>query len=332
MLGFWSGVIAGVFLYLAVRVVLAGFFTVQQNERAVLSSFGRADRIEGRTSLDSPVAEHLNEEQRERYRYPMVRVIGTGGPYFKWPWQRVHTVDVAIQTVNAAFDPEVPSANHNNTMLDAVTKDQLNIGIRGQLRYKLSEDNLYAYLFGVSYPIAHVMGYFVSVLRERIATFQAKQESQEPAPVDGVADTPAIEGISINDLRKNLNEVNLEMDRECLSSAARYGVVLDASLITGMDPPDEIESALAAINTAHNEVSAAVSLARATADQKIEQSKRAVEIETMRARAEVEPLLRLSEQLAELKQRSGEALAAYLRKIELDLLSRAKRIIAEVRS
>ena len=100
----------------------------------------------------------------------------------------------------------------------------------------------------------------------------------------------------------------------------------------GMDPPEEIESALAAINTAHNEVSAAVSLARATADQKIEQSKRAVEIETMRARAEVEPLLRLSEQLDELKQRSGEALAAYLRKIELDLLSRAKRIISEVGS
>ncbi len=332
MLGFLSGVIAGVFLYLAARVVLAGFFTVQQNERAVLSSFGRADRIEGRTSLDSPVAEHLNEEQRERYRYPMVRVIGPGGPYFKWPWQRVHKVDVAIQTVNAAFDPEVPSANHNNTMLDAVTKDQLNIGIRGQLRYKVSQDNLYAYLFGVRHPIAHVMGYFVSVLRERIATFQAKQESEDPTPADGTVETPAIEGISINDLRKNLNEVNLEMDRECLSSAARYGVVLDASLITGMDPPEEIESALAAINTAHNEVSAAVSLARATADQKIEQSKRAVEIETMRARAEVEPLLRLSEQLAELKKRGGEALAAYLRKIELDLLSRAKRIISEVRS
>ena len=332
MLGFLSGIIAGVFLYLAARVVLAGFFTVQQNERAVLSSFGRAERIEGRTSLDSPVSEHLNEEQRERYRYPMLRVIGPGGPYFKWPWQRVHKVDVAIQTVNAAFDPEVPSANHNNTMLDAVTKDQLNIGIRGQLRYRVSQDNLYAYLFGVRHPIAHVMGYFVSVLRERIATFEAKRDNQEPTPVDGAAETPAIEGISINDLRKNLNEVNLEMDRECRSSAARYGVVLDASLITGMDPPEEIESALAAINTAHNEVSAAVSLARATADQKIEQSKRAVEIETMRARAEVEPLLRLSEQLSELKRRSGEALAAYLRKIDIDLLSRAKRIISEVRS
>ena len=40
------------------------------------------------------------------------------------------------------------------------------------------------------------------------------------------------------------------MDRECTSSAARYGMVLDATLITGIDPPPEVESALAAINTA----------------------------------------------------------------------------------
>src|SRR5215472_11814907 len=63
-------------------------------------------------------------------------------------------------------------------------------------------------------------------------------------------------GVSINDLRKNLNDLNEQMDRECRSSTARYGVTLDASLITGIDPPADIESALAAINTAHNEVSA----------------------------------------------------------------------------
>ena len=37
----------------------------------------------------------------------------------------------------------------------------------------MSEQNLYAYLFGVKRPIAHVMGYFVSILRERIANFEA---------------------------------------------------------------------------------------------------------------------------------------------------------------
>ena len=62
---------------------------------------------------------------------------------------------------------------------------------------------------------------------------------------------------------------------------SRYGMVLDASLITGIDPPQEVESALAAINTAHNQVSSDISLAQAAADQKIVQSKRAVEIETL---------------------------------------------------
>jgi hypothetical protein len=62
------------------------------------------------------------------------------------------------------------------------------------------------------------------------------------------------------------------MDRECRSSAARYGIVLDASLITGIDPPQQIESALAAISTAHNEVSSDISVAQALADQRIEES------------------------------------------------------------
>ncbi len=82
-----------------------------------------------------------------------------------------------------------------------------------------------------------------------------------------------VQGISINDLRKNLRDINEHMDNECRSSAARYGMVLDASLITGIDPPAEVESALAAINTAHNQVSSDISLAQASADQKIVQSR-----------------------------------------------------------
>ena len=61
------------------------------------------------------------------------------------------------------------------------------------------------------------------------------------------------------------------MDQECAGSAARYGIALDASLITGIDPPPEVESALAAINTAYNQVSSSISLAQAAADQKIVQ-------------------------------------------------------------
>src|SRR5207302_3123162 len=120
------------------------------------------------------------------------------------------------------------------------------------------------------------------------------------------------------------------MDKDCLSSAARYGIVLDASLITAIDPPPEVESALAAINTAHNSVAADISLAQASADQKIVQSKRAVEIETLNAQAEVEPLLQLSDQLGTLKKMGAGVLKAYLRNVRLALFQKAGQAMLEV--
>ncbi len=119
------------------------------------------------------------------------------------------------------------------------------------------------------------------------------------------------------------------MDRECLSSPARYGIVLDASLITGIDPPPEVESALAAINTAYNQVSSDISLAQAAADQKIVLSKRAVEIETLKAHAEVEPLISLAAQLAELKKRGSGVLMAYIRNVRLTLFNQAQQVFLE---
>jgi regulator of protease activity HflC (stomatin/prohibitin superfamily) len=317
---FLLGVLFGLVGYGIFRSLALGFYTVAPNERAVITSFGRAQRLPGRTA-DLPFAEDLPESDRDRYSYPQLQVIQPGGPYFRMPWQRVHKVNVAIATASIGYDPEFPDANGNGEVLDAVTRDQLNIGATGQIRFSICESNLYAFLFGVKNPIAHVMGYFVSVLRERIATFQApSDEARTDVPFDG---------ISINDLRKNLNLLNEQMDQECRSSAARYGIVLDASLITGIDPPQQIESALAAISTAHNEVSSEISVAQALADQRIEESKRAVEIQTMNAEAEVEPLRWLAEQLRLLKESGPEALPGYLRNVRLDLYKRARRIILE---
>jgi regulator of protease activity HflC (stomatin/prohibitin superfamily) len=318
-----AGCFVGFIVWFSLRYLAAGIYTVDQNERAVKTRFGRADRIEGATTLEDPVSDDLRPEEKERYSYPQVRVIQPGGPYFKWPWEKVHKISVATQTLNMAFDPEDPSANLGGRILEAVTKDQLNTGLVGQIRYRVSERNLYAYLFGIKYPIIHVMGYFVSVLRERIANFEA------PKTDDAATESSAVIGISINDLRKNLRDINEHMDRECRSSAARYGVTLDASLITGIDPPQEVESALAAINTAHNQVSSDISLAQASADQKIVQSRRAVEIETLNAHAEVEPLLALSAQLHELKKSGQGALATYVRNVRLGLFHQAKHVIVE---
>ncbi len=319
------GCIFGFIFWFLMRYLVAGIYTVDQNQRAVKTKFGRAERVGRLTTREDPISDSLSEDQKNRYSYPQVRVIPPGGPYFKWPWEKIHKISIATETVNMAWDPEDSTANYNGTMLEAVTKDQLNTGLTGQIRFRVAERNLYAFIFGIKNPYAHVMGYFVSVLRERIANFEAPQAPTE----EGMPDSAAVIGISINDLRKNLRDLNEHMDSECTSSAARYGIVLDATLITSIDPPPEVESALAAINTAYNQVSSDISLAQASADQKIVQSRRAVEIETLRAQAEVEPLVRLAAQLMALKRSGSEALRAYVRNVRLALFEKAQQVFVE---
>jgi regulator of protease activity HflC (stomatin/prohibitin superfamily) len=322
------GLFLGVLLWFFARYGIGGFYTIGPNERAVLCTFGRAQRLEDETTLSDPIAEKLTDDEKQRYEYPMVRVVGPGF-HWKLPWQTLHRASIATSTVSIAFDPEDPSANSGGQILEAVTKDQLNTGLSGQIRFTVSERNLYAYLFGVKRPVAHVLGYFVSILRDRIANFEApgkaKVASDEAADA---LDIGGVQGISINDLRKNLRDLNERMDAECETAAARYGIHLDAALITGIDPPPEVDSALAAINTAHNHVSSEISLAQAAADQRIVQSKRAVEIETLNAQAEVEPLLALAEQLRELAGNGGpQAIEAYVRNAKISLQRKTRHLV-----
>lgn len=322
------GAFLGAALWFLVRCVLLGFYTVDQSERAVKVSFGRAERLSG-TTLQTPVAEFLRPDERERYDYPQVRVIPPGGPYFKMPWQKIHKVSIATMTVNMALDLEDPTANEGGARLGAVTKDQLNTGLTGQIRYSVSEANLYAYIFGIKKPFVHVMAYFVSVLRQRIADFQAKANIAVPSADGAPAANQEMIGVSINDLRKNLRDLNEFMDLECRSAEARYGVKFDASLITGIDPPHEVETALAAINTAHNQVSSDISLAQASADQRIVQSRRAVEIETLRAQAEIEPIRALAAELLESYKAGPGVLRSYVRNVRLSLYDKAQSIYME---
>src|SRR3954451_25490111 len=200
------GVFIGLAAWFVLRILLMGVYTVDQNERAVKTRFGRALRVSvDKTTCDDPMAEALRPEERARYVYPQVRVIQPGGPYFKMPWERIHKVSIATMTVNMALDLENREANENGTRLEAVTKDQLNTGLTGQIRYRVSEANLYAFLFGIKKPFVHVVAYFVSVLRQRIANFEAKTDAVQ---LQGTEMT----GISINDLRKNLRHLNEYMD------------------------------------------------------------------------------------------------------------------------
>ncbi len=317
--------LVGLGLYCIVRVLITGFYTVRPDERAVITSFGRAQRMPGDPLVEDP---DLSEDERERYKFPALNVIPPGGPYFKWPWQRLYKVSIATEAVSIVWDP-----SKTQSTIEAVTKDNLTTGVNGQLRYKVSENNLYAYLFGVISPLEHVMGYFISVLRERIATFTDPKghslvTTEEMEGEESSAAVELSEGVSINDLRKNLPLLNEYMEQQCKSTAGRYGIELDAALITEIDPPPEVDRALSAINSTRNQVAADISTAKADAEQQITMSNRAVEIASNNAQAEVAPLNVLAGTLKKIKDEGGsEALEAYLRNMRVPLLERASRIV-----
>lgn len=317
--------LGGLIVYLFFRIVPTAFFTVRPDERAVITSFGRAKRTGVAAPTVASSDSELDEEHKERYNYPQVRVWKPGGPYFKWPWQKVHKVSAATQAVNIVWDP-----SKHQTTIEAVTKDNLTTGVNGQIRYRASENNLYAYLFGVKSPLEHVMGFFISVMRERIANFSdPKGQGLLPeASEDEVFSSELSEGVSINDLRKNLPLLNQFMEEQCRETSGRYGIELDAALITAIDPPSEVDRALSAINSTRNQVAADISTARADSEQQITMSKRAVDIARNNAQSEVAPLKELSKILAEIKASGGSvALQAYLRNMRIPLLSRTRRII-----
>lgn len=317
-----GSLVAGMALYALFRILVGCFFTVRPDQRAVLTSFGRAERM---PMAETPV---LDPEDSDRYAYPSVRVIGPGGPYFKWPWQKIHKVSVSTEAVEITWDPTKPQDT-----IEAVTKDNLTTGVNGQLRFRVCESNLYAYLFGVKDPLQHVMGYFVSVLRERIANFEDPKGGSliaaEELAEDGTSPVAELsEGVSINDLRKNLPLLNEYMEQQCRGTAGRYGIELDAALITEIDPPGKVDQALSAINSTRNQVAADISTARADAEQQITLSKRAVEIASNNALAEVAPLRELARTLTQIKEQGGSAaLQAYLRNMRLPLLSNVVRIV-----
>jgi regulator of protease activity HflC (stomatin/prohibitin superfamily) len=157
----------GILLYIFVRVLVRGFYTVKPDERAVVTSFGRAQRL-GQAMVMDP---SLNEEEQSRYQFPVVRAIRPGGPYFKWPWQEVYKVSVATRSLPLTWDP-----TKNQSTVEAVTKDNLTTGVAGQIRFRVAERNLYAYLFGVSQPLEHVSGWPTSSIRGGPPCWQARSQ------------------------------------------------------------------------------------------------------------------------------------------------------------
>ena len=57
-----TGCVFGFIAWFLSRYLIAGFYTVDQNERAVKTSFGRAERIGNQTTLDDPISASLTDD------------------------------------------------------------------------------------------------------------------------------------------------------------------------------------------------------------------------------------------------------------------------------
>ena len=61
-------VVCGLIAWVFVRYILTSFYIIDQNQRAVLTNFGRAQRLGGTTTLELPIAESLGNEEKNRLR------------------------------------------------------------------------------------------------------------------------------------------------------------------------------------------------------------------------------------------------------------------------
>ena len=119
------GIMVGFIAWFIVRYSAGRLCTVDQKRTGGQDRARRAQRLGDETTLDDPISQGLRPDERERYRYPQLRVIPPGGPYVKWPWERVHKVfdrhahastwpttgDAARQTTAARFSRPSPKTN-----------------------------------------------------------------------------------------------------------------------------------------------------------------------------------------------------------------------------
>ena len=90
------GAALGFFAWFLVRYLVGGIYTVDQNERAVKTSFGRAQRLGDLTTLDDPdLRDAQRRPERERYCYPAGARHPAGRPVFQMAVGKVYKISIA---------------------------------------------------------------------------------------------------------------------------------------------------------------------------------------------------------------------------------------------
>ena len=147
------GCAVGFLAWFALVCVLGGFYTVDQNERAVKTSFGRAERVGNATTLDDPIAEVAQARKSESAtairrcassrRAGLFQVAVGAGPQ---GLDRHADDEHGLRSRDARRQPPAARCSRRSPRISSTPAS------RARSATASPRTNLYAYLFGVKRP------------------------------------------------------------------------------------------------------------------------------------------------------------------------------------
>jgi regulator of protease activity HflC (stomatin/prohibitin superfamily) len=275
----WIGFAVGLLLFMGLLLKRC-FFRVDQGHQVVMTRFGRALRQPGGR-------------------------LATWGPglHAKAPFDQVRqqsSMDCSIEL----------SGERAGTT--AMAKDGTVLRFDSYLRYKVTDEGLERWLFGLTRPIEHATGVFTCLLRNEIARFSDDSSTEEAEGSYGL----------ILRERRRLNDRIAEFAKQEMSE--RYGLEFHAVDLVDILPPDELAAALNAVMHARAETETQFSRADAIAARRLLSAEHGVEVARQHAEAAELEIRELGEFLKEL-ERTG-TLGDYVSHRRAEIISQSKTL------
>lgn len=265
-----AGLITGCVMIIG-YILYRSVYRIEQGHLGVITTFGAAD---------------FSDESTKTLR------LQQPGLHTKKPWQRVREFTVMER---------IKDLTSYTGGFHAIAEDGTILRIGAKLRMQPAKETLYAYLFELKNPVAHIHEYFKCLLRNEIANFKD----------------------SYSGIRKNRQLLNEQIDKLSKTHIGnRYGVKFNAVDIFDIVPPEELDRALNAVQNAQAEMDAQYSRALADRDQRLTAATQALEIASHRAQATEIEITVHGENLRKLK--NNGMLSQYLDRRKTDVYSGAK--------
>jgi regulator of protease activity HflC (stomatin/prohibitin superfamily) len=224
------------------------------------------------------------------------------GIHFKKPWQKA----IHFSTMERVLDLSgIDKGRH------AMAADGTVLRLDSKIRFYPHKDHFYSYLFELKNPMEHIKEMFTCLLRNEIANFSTK-----------ISDEYDFVG-SYSEIRRDRKLLNEKMEAFCnLQIGKNYGVKFNGVDLIDILPPQELETALNAIQNAKTEAETIFSRAEADSRQKIASAQQGVEIAKIKAEAAA---IEIETQAAGIKKLIDQGLFNnYIRHRKTELLGDSK--------